>query len=296
MSQLSPEVLVSIDGSYLIYYSLFGAFNKWADSSVNSHVLENVQQDDLPKLTQYKDFTDKFEDQLVKRFETIYWIINTRIFKDLKFTNDPKIFLCLDSPLKDNWRMKVYKEYKQQRKVAIQKFNVRDAFSYGMNVLLNKIDINKYFGIKVVKLMGAEGDDIIATINTKIPAEYKFIIASDKDFLQLSDNIRMFDLCGKQIVPEEFNGMKVSGKRYLLAKILTGDTSDNIPQVFNRCGYKTAMKLVLNQDELKMRLKNDPIAFERFKMNSKLIDFKNIPETLTESILQEINDGSLELL
>lgn len=288
MSKLSPDVLVSIDGSYLIYYSLFGAFNKWETSSVNNHVLENVDQNNLPKLTQYNDFINLFEDQLTKRFETIYWIINTRIFKDLKFTNDPKIFLCLDSPLKDNWRMQVYKEYKQQRKITEQKFNVRDAFSYGMNVLLSKININKYFGINVVKVHSAEGDDIIATINTKIPAEYKFIIASDKDFLQLADNIRMFDLCGKEIKPPLYKDSPVTGKQYLLAKILTGDTSDNIPQVFPRCGYTTAMKLVLNPEALKERLKNDPISLERFRMNCKMIDFKNIPESLTESILQEI--------
>jgi 5'-3' exonuclease len=65
----------------------------------------------------------------------------------------------------------------------------------------------------------------------------------------------LFDLQGKEIRPEMYNDVSVSGKHYLLAKILTGDTSDNIPQVFNRCGYKTAMKLVLNPEELKMRLK-----------------------------------------
>ena len=41
--------------------------------------------------------------------------------------------------------MEYYKEYKQQRKVAIKKFNVGDTFSYCLNVLLNKINIDKYF-------------------------------------------------------------------------------------------------------------------------------------------------------
>lgn len=296
MSKLNPEVLVSIDGSYLIYYSLFGAFRKWSENSEYKGILENVEQDNLPKITQYQDFINTYEEYLVKRFETIYWIINTRIFKDLKFTQDPKVFLCLDSPLKDNWRMEVYSEYKQQRKLVPQKFNVRDAFSYGMDILLNKIDINKYFGIKVLKVHAAEGDDIIATINTKIPSEYKFIIASDKDFLQLSGNIRMFNLEGKEIFPPEHKDNAVTGKQYLLSKILTGDVSDNIPQVFNRCGYDTAMKLVLNPEVLKEKLKNDPIALEKFKTNAKLIDFKYIPEILSESILKEINLDSLDSL
>jgi len=297
MSNLNPQVLVSIDGSYLLYYSLFGAFNKWLSlEPINASLVENVTQDSLPKLTQHKSFIDVYEEYLVKRFDTINWIINTRIFNDLQFTDTPKLYLCLDSPLKDNWRMKVYDKYKQHRKLVQQKFDVRDAFAYGMNVLLNKIDISKYFGIKVVKVLLAEGDDIIATINTKIDASYKFIIASDKDFLQLSDSIRMFDLTGKEIKPEPYKDVSVSGRQYLLSKILTGDVSDNIPQVFPRCGYSTAMKLVLNPTVLKERLKNDPTALEQFKINSTLIDFKHIPQDLTESILQEINKDNVEVL
>jgi 5'-3' exonuclease len=297
MSDLNPTVIVSIDGSYLIYYSLFGAVNKWiAASTLNAELLENVDQENLLKLTTKKDFTDLFEEQLIKRFETVYWILNTRIFKDIKFTEDPKIYLCLDSPLKDNWRMLLYPEYKQQRRVAKQQFNVRDAFAYGMDILLNKIDINKYFGIKVVKVSSAEGDDIIATINTKLDATYKFIIASDRDFLQLPCNVRQFNLEGKEVKPEEYKDMLPTGKQYLLSKILTGDTSDNIPQVFPRCGYKTAMKLVMNPNELKEKLKNDPTAMEQFKLNQKLIDFKNIPDVLTESILKEIGIDNLQVI
>lgn len=297
MSNLNPNVLVSIDGSYLLYYTLFGAANRWvAASSLNAELLENVEQDNLIKLTTHKSFTDLYEEQLIKRFETIYWIINTRIFKDIKFTDDPKIFLCLDSPLKDNWRLKLYPEYKQHRKIIAQKFDVRDAFAYGMDILLNKIDINKYFGIKIVKVHAAEGDDIIATINTRIDATYKFIIASDNDFLQLSGNIRQFNLEGKEIVPEPYKDAAVNNKQYLLAKILTGDKSDNIPQVFPRCGYSTAMKYVLNPDILKEKLKNDPAALEQFRLNQKIIDFKNIPVELTESILQVVNAENTEVL
>jgi len=297
MVELNPTVLVSIDGSYLIYYSLFGAVNKWKDaSSLNAELLENVDQENLLKLTTRKDFTDLFEEQLIKRFETIYWILNTRIFKDIKFTEDPKIFLCLDSPLKDNWRMQLYPEYKQQRKIAPQKFNVRDTFAYGMDVLLNKIDINKYFGIKIVKIHAAEGDDIIATINTKLSATYKFIIASDRDFLQLPDNVRQFNLEGKEVKPEEHKDTIPTGKQYLLAKILTGDTSDNIPQVFPRCGYATAMKLVKQPEVLKEKLKNDPAALEQFRLNKKLIDFSHIPESLIESIMQELGANNLEVI
>ena len=297
MSELNPTVLVSIDGSYLIYYSLFGAVNKWvAASSLNAELLENVQQDNLPRLTTNKEFTDLFEEQLIKRFETIYWILNTRIFKDIKFTEDPKIFLCLDSPLKDNWRMQLYPEYKQQRKIVPQKFNVREVFAYGMDILLNKIDINKYFGIKIVKVHSAEGDDIIATINTQLNATFKFIIASDRDFLQLPANVKQFNLEGKEIKPEEFKNTVPTGKQYLLAKILTGDTSDNIPQVFPRCGYQTAMKLVMKPEVLKEKLKNDPAALEQFRLNQKLIDFKHIPESLTESIMQVLSTDNLEVV
>lgn len=296
MAILNPEVLVSIDGSYLIYYSLFGAFNKWKEQSPNKIVLENMTQDNLCKLTCYDDFINLFEEQLIKRFETIYWIIKTRIFKDIKFTADPKVFLCLDSPLKDNWRMQIFDGYKQHRKDIDKKFDVKDAFNFGLEVLLNKIDIEKYFGIKVIKVKSAEGDDIIATINTKINATYKFIIASDKDFLQLSSYVRMFDLTGKEVKPEAYKDIEPTGKQYLLAKILTGDVSDNIPQVFNRCGYATAIKLVLNPNELKRKLQEDANALAQFRINSKIIDFKNIPEDLSKLILEEVDKNSLDIL
>lgn len=288
MNNLNPEVLVTIDGSYLIYYSLFGAFNKWKAKPENEMIIEHGDENNPPNLILHSDFVELFESHLVKRFESVFWIINTRIFKDICFTDTPDIYLCLDSPIKYNWRSQLFDQYKMQRKLIKHSFNVREAFRYGMNILLNKIDIENYFGIKTIKVHGAEGDDIIATMMTKIEAQYKYVIASDRDFLQLGGNIRIFDLTGKEILPPEFENQPVSPKKYLLSKILTGDDSDNIPQVFPRCGYKTAMKLVNSPVKLRERLSGDALAMAQFRLNEKLINFNNIPETLTESIMMEV--------
>lgn len=48
----------------------------------------------------------------------------------------------------------------------------------------------------------------------------------------------------------DLGGEEVSAADYLLGKILMGDKSDNIKQVFNKCGPKTALKLVKNKDAL----------------------------------------------
>jgi 5'-3' exonuclease len=81
--------------------------------------------------------------------------------------------------------------------------------------------------------------------------------------------------------------MPVSAKQYLFAKILMGDDSDNINQVFPRCGYQTAMKYVLNTDYLKEKLQGDAAAKKQFAINNKIINFENIPQDLQQLIITE---------
>ena len=110
------------------------------------------------------------------------------------------------------------------------------------------------------------------------------MIASDKDYLQL-ENVTQMTLEGKQVMIEQpYPDLCVLTPRtYLLAKIITGDVSDNITQVFNRVGYKTAIKKYVNDiDFLTESLKNDQVACEKFKRNARLIDFNKIPNKIRQ--------------
>lgn len=286
------ECLVLIDCSYLIYYSLHGAYNEWFKTSENKIVIsenyKDIPYDDLPDLTTCDDYTRIYAEYLLKRIDSINWILKNKIFNQFD-TIRTTTFLCQDSPLKTNWRMQYYQEYKAHRKLVKHKFKVKNAFNYAQDVLFPKLNLEEYFKIHTLRVADAEGDDVIASMCKNSKIKNKIIIASDQDFLQLRDdyNARMFNLEGVEVLPEEYKKNPVSAKQYLFAKILMGDDSDNINQVFPRCGYQTAMKYVLDTESLKARLNADAAAKKQFVINNKIINFDNIPTDLQQLVITE---------
>jgi 5'-3' exonuclease len=121
----------------------------------------------------------------------------------------------------------------------------------------------------------------------------RIIISADKDFLQLKDVVQ-YDCWGKKI-EISINGVddEINRKDYLLWKIIRGDLSDNIKNVFPKYGDIKSWKLVKDRDLLKRMLTESNDSVERFKRNSQLIDFRHIPEDYTNKIL-EIVDNKLQ--
>jgi len=76
-----------------------------------------------------------------------------------------------------------------------------------------------------------------------------------------------------------------------MCKILMGDKSDNIKQVFTRCGPKTALKWIKDKDLLKKTLLEDHALAERYVMNKKMISFEHIPDDLQSRILKSLNES-----
>ena len=68
-----------------------------------------------------------------------------------------------------------------------------------------------------------------------------------------------------------------------------GDKSDNIKQVFNKCGPKTALKLVKNKDVLKKMLDESQESSNRYSINKKIISFSEIPSDLAKKITEIVN-------
>lgn len=289
------KVLVAVDGSYLLYFSIHGAVKRWQKYSLNGKFLkdpEETDQSNLPDLTIYSDFCKFLEDSLVKKLDNIESIINNAIeANDIDPDIIQKVF-SLDSPIYNNWRKKIFPEYKAQRKVSPKAFNVNKIMAYAENLLRNKLNIEEHMGYSIIKIDTAEGDDILATVLQDLDDyQLKILIASDKDFLQLNGVVQ-FDLFGakKEILPKlkEEAGVTLTNREYLILKILIGDGADNIPGCFDGVGEKRAIKLIKNRDLLKERLCEDQTAANQFVLNQKIISFKNIPDRLRQTILTEV--------
>ena len=65
-----------------------------------------------------------------------------------------------------------------------------------------------------------------------------------------------------------------NAEKDLFVKILTGDKSDNIKGVFNKCGPKTACKYFDNKELFEGKLNSVEGAMERYLLNKKIIDCK----------------------
>ena len=284
--------IACIDGSYVIYHTLFSAVNKWMSESPFSDCIENVDVEEegfqQVDLTQYADFIDILRGKLI---ETIYKIkhmlddynltMMSETYGSILFVLDPEHGISSRS-----WRYSFYPEYKGQRKSARDKkpFDVNHIFAKSVEILRENGKFEDRFGIRIISADNAEADDIIATVFTdEENSEYnKFLIASDKDYLQIP-NVTQLTLENKPVLIEQPypNLLNVTPELYLIAKILTGDVSDNITQVFPKVAYKTAIKKYVNNiDLLNESLEKDPVAREKFMRNTRLIDFGCIPKKI----------------
>lgn len=288
------KALVAIDGSYFLYFTIFAAVKVWKSRSPNAIILkpaEETDQSNLPVLTKYSDFCKILENSIIRKINDVDKIISKVLEESDVNTNVIHKIFTLDSPLYNNWRKRIYPEYKAQRKINPKEFDVGAIMEYIVNVLQNKLSLST-LGYHIIKVNKAEGDDILATVMMSLnDYDKKILIASDKDFLQL-EGVDQYDLFGarKEILPKlrAKTNETISPKEYLVLKCLVGDGADNIPSVFKGVAEGRALKLVKNADMLISKLKADKEAAEQYKLNRKIIGFDFIPDDLKESILNEI--------
>ena len=79
-----------------------------------------------------------------------------------------------------------------------------------------------------------------------------------------------------------------TGPDDLEIKIIMGDTSDNIPSVFPKCGPKTALKCIEDPEFFKKKMNDNPEYYKQYKLNQLLVNFDNIPENLVEEFMESI--------
>lgn len=264
---------IFIDGSYFCFYRYHSLLNWWKNACPEEiDVLQNPYQNDK--------FVDKFKKIFIDNIK--------KIPKNLKLDKsiNPIIIVGKDCKREHIWRNQLFQNYKANR---LQ----NDGFMGGPFFKMVYED-NLFIeggAQTILKHPKLEADDCIAISVKYLLNTYStcniYIITSDKDYLQLAqERVQIYDLAFKKLTEQKSS--TGDPKCDLFCKILTGDPSDNISSVFPRCGPKTAMKYYQNQELFKQKLQESTTYQTSYELNSKIIDFNNIPEELAQEFLQEL--------
>lgn len=270
LSVMNPT-FIFVDGSYYCFYRYF-ALQQWWKNAFPDEPLNDPYQN--------KKFVEKFRKTFVENLE--------QIPKKLKIHKEPiKPILIVGKDCKraDIWRNDIFPNYKANR--------VNDGFMGGpFFKMVYEEELFQKGGAKaILKHPRLEADDCIALsvkyLLNKYPLCKIYIITSDRDYLQLnSHNVDLFTLTYKNLA----DGKTASGnaENDLKIKIIMGDTSDNIPSVFPKCGLKTAQKCIEDEEFFKKKMSDNQEYYNRFQLNEQLIDFNKIPSNYASEFLDTI--------
>lgn len=296
MEQDQKKFLIVVDGSYFQYCCLFASVKTFMDRYPDDakcwiKPIDECDQKNLPNILNCDNYKKCLKKQVMWKLESVEEIAKTNFQREIDECDAIDIVFAMDDKLTHSFRKNLYPEYKAQRSLVKRQYQVYPIKDYIVEVIFKELDVEQENGYHLVKVEGAEGDDVIATTMLKLKENYvgSMLIASDHDFLQI-EGLREFDLFGKE-AKRDLGGEEVSAKDYLIGKILMGDRSDNIQQVFTRCGPKTALKWTKDKEALKKVLKEDHSLASRYLLNKKMIDFNNIPQDLSDKILKSVNES-----
>ena len=292
--KMQKKFLVVIDGSYFEYVNLFASVKTFTekypeDASYWIKPVDECDQKNLPNILNCDAYKKCLKQQVMWKLESVEDVVKSNFQAKVDECDEIDIVFAMDDKLSHSFRKTLYPEYKAHRALVKRQFQLQPIKDYIVDVIFKELDVEHEHGYHLVKVEGAEGDDVIATTIMRLRDNYvgMVLIASDHDFLQI-DGLREFDLFGKE-AKRDLGGEIVSAKDYLVGKILMGDRSDNIQQVFLRCGPKTALKWTKDKDALKKTLKEDHSLAARYLLNKKMIDFNSIPQELSDKILESVN-------
>lgn len=207
-----------------------------------------------------------------------------------------KTVICVDS---SSWRKSYFEYYKANRKKGRDSSDMDWEHIFG---IINRLveDLENNFPYKVVKVDGAEADDIIATlaINTQEFGQHEpvMIISSDKDFVQLQkfDNIKQWSPIQKKVVIEK------NPRKYLFEHIMKGDKGDGVPNVLSADNtlVENIRQPAITQKKLDLWLSNidnlesvmEVETYRNYIRNKKLIDLTETPIDLQQKIINKFTE------
>jgi 5'-3' exonuclease len=292
--------------------SRFQSATSFADfrRSSRSFLKDQAIPIDFETLHQSIPFKQLFEKNVYKAIEKI-------LRREMRRWNEnsyAKVYILKDTPITNNWRRKRYPFYKAQRK-PMDKYDPKVA-QYFWNHTVPSMAVK--YGIHSIEMEELEADDLAYLLKNALTLKEITpisIITNDKDYLQLADSTTLIiKMNGEQM--DTYEDDKA-------IKILTGDTSDNIPPIFKGCGPKTAEKIIAafkGPDAFLKSLKNSDFLFknvatfiynkiktkgfarmsrdsasvtlenlaENIKRNAELIDMTMIPQKYVEEFNRKV--------
>lgn len=195
-----------------------------------------------------------------------------------------------------SWRREPFPQYKAKRKKS------RDGDDRDWDALfgiINQVtkDIEENFPYKVIRVNGAEADDVIGALveETQEFGKYEdvMIVSADKDFIQLQKypNVKQYSPMMKKYLNDP------NPRKYLAEHILKGDSGDGIPNVLSgdnvfvdgiRQSPMSKKKLeafMENAEQLDTYM--DSEVYRNYCRNKMLIDLSEIPSSIKEEIINK---------
>ena len=267
------STFIFIDGSYFNFYRYYSLMNWWRNA---------YPEEPLEDPFQNEKFVEKFRKTFIENVQQISKKLG--ISKEI----EPILIVGKDCKREHIWRTELFPQYKANRANGKE-----DGFMGGpFFKMAYEEELFIKGGAKAILKHGKlEADDCIAISVKLLTAKYPdcniYVITSDKDYLQLnSHNVHLFNLAFKNIA--ENKSSTGNPKSDLEIKIIMGDTSDNIPSVFPKCGPKTAQKCLDDPEFFKKKMANNLDYYKQYELNKKLVDFDSIPQELVDEFLKTI--------
>jgi 5'-3' exonuclease len=263
---------IFVDGSYYCFHRYFALQQWWKNAN---------PEDPLEDPYQNATFVEKYKKTFVNNLKEIP--------KKLKIDKNANPIMIVGRDCKRDyiWRNELFPKYKATR--------TQEGFMGGpFFKMVYEEDLFVKGGAKaLLKHPRLEADDCIAIsvkhLLNKYPECSIYIITSDRDYLQLNaPNVKLYNLAFKNIA--ESKSSTGNAKNDLEIKIIMGDTSDNIPSVFPKCGPKTAQKCIEDPGFFKKKMSENAAYYTQYELNKKLVDFNCIPEELVAEFMDSIKN------
>lgn len=238
------------------------------------------------------------DDQLIDEEEKLtyfkYLIINKLADFQHKLDSN-ELIICLDS---NSWRKDVFKFYKAKRAIARAEKPLETELLF--KCINNIADLVKLLNYKVIKVNGAEADDIIAVLCNKFKNDNVIIVSTDKDFQQLTaSNIKLWNYRTDEVLNCQ------DKDRFSIELVLHGDVTDGIPNVLSdddtfinsEKRQKSLSKKKINEiltEGIDNYSRKDTVFARNYDRNKKLIilNEETIPTKIYEDILNDYEEQS----
>jgi len=233
-------------------------------------------------------FTEMNREKITKGLVK-HMILNSLRMYNLKYRDKyGEMVIAIDS---SSWRKSEYPEYKAGRSTARESQTDIDWDEFFNIIGELRVDIQTNFPWRVVKVEGAEADDIIGVLTAgESKNEPVMIISADHDFVQLQkySNVKQFSPHTKKLIQEK------NPEFSLFEKIIRGDKGDGVPNILS---HDRSIVDGERQRPITAKFVNslysDPTLLEKYKSNydrnRKMIDLSYTPERIKVEILNQYN-------